>query len=159
MIGSAGGLQVGNYCALASGVTILTRDHHHRDAESIPWGDARIVKPVVIGDYVWIGKNASILPGVTIGEGAIIGFGAVVAKDVPRRAIVVGNPGQVVKYRDQEAFEALKNAGAVRSPNSRCERLWIPEQMRRKYRELLQEIGFDVDSGAEWFESERSELL
>ena len=51
---------------------------------------------------MWIGSRAIILPGVTIGTGAIIGAGAVVAKDVPAYAIAVGNPARVVKYRFEQ---------------------------------------------------------
>lgn len=56
-------------------------------------------KPVVIGDDVWIGARAIILPGVHIGSGAIVGAGAVVTKDVPEFAIVAGNPARVIKQR------------------------------------------------------------
>lgn len=147
-----GGLQIGNCCALASHATVLTVDHHHRGAESIPWGEARIVKPVVIEDYVWIGMNASILPGVTIGEGAIVGLGAVVPKDVSSRAIVVGNPAKVVGYRDEEEYSTLKSKGAVKAASSRCGHLWTPPEMLEKYHDLLQEVGYDVDSGQENFD-------
>ena len=154
-IDAIGGLQLGNCCALASHTTILTLDHHHRKSESIPWGKARIVKPVVIKDYVWIGMNASILPGVTIGEGAIVGLGTVVSKDVPPRAIVVGNPAKVVGYRDEVEYNTLKARGAVRAPSVHCTQLWIPPEMREKHHDLLQEVGYDVDSGREYFECER----
>ena len=53
--------------------------------------------PIKIGDKVWIGFNAIILKGVTIGEGAIVGAGAVVTKDVPPYTVVAGNPAKVVK--------------------------------------------------------------
>lgn len=55
--------------------------------------------PVVIGDDVWIGARAIILPGVHVGKGAIVGAGAVVSKDVPEYAIVAGNPARIVKQR------------------------------------------------------------
>ncbi len=57
---------------------------------------------VVIGNDVWIGANAIILPGVNIGDGAVIGAGTVVTKDVPPYAIVGGNPARVIKYRFDE---------------------------------------------------------
>ena len=53
--------------------------------------------PVVIGDNVWIGGNAVILRGVTIGEGAVIGAGSVVSRDIPPRVIAVGNPCRVLR--------------------------------------------------------------
>lgn len=142
-IDATGGLQLGDCCALAPHTTILTLDHHYRGAESIPYGDARILKPVVFGDCVWIGRNASILPGVTIGEGAIVGLGAVVAKDVPPCAVVVGNPARIVKYRNTTKYYSLKNRGSLRyatPPTS----FWIPAEMRHKYGALLTEIGYDA---------------
>lgn len=64
--------------------------------------------PIVVGNDVWIGRRAMILSGVEIGDGAIIGAGAVVAKNVPPFAVVVGNPGKVVKYRfDADDIELL----------------------------------------------------
>ena len=59
-----------------------------------------ISKPVKIGDRVWIGIAATILPGVTIGENSIVAAGAVVTKDVPPNTIVAGNPAKVVKKLD-----------------------------------------------------------
>lgn len=63
-----------------------------------PWGEERRGDMVIGGD-VWIGTEAMILPGVTIGAGAIIGARAVVTRDVPPYAIVVGNPAKIVKMR------------------------------------------------------------
>lgn len=60
-------------------------------------------KPVVIGNDVWIGIRTIIMPGVTIGNGVIIGAGAVVTKDVPDYAVVAGVPAKVVKYRKNDS--------------------------------------------------------
>lgn len=57
---------------------------------------------IIIKDDVWIGHKAFILPGVTIGQGAIVGACATVTKDVPPYAIVAGNPARIVKYRFSE---------------------------------------------------------
>ena len=54
---------------------------------------------IIIGHDVWIGRGATIMSGVKIGNGAVIGAQAVVAKDVPPYAVVVGNPGKVIRYR------------------------------------------------------------
>ena len=54
-------------------------------------------KPIVIGDYVWIATNALILPGVTLGRGAVVAAGAVVLKDVPPLGIVAGNPARLLE--------------------------------------------------------------
>jgi len=61
--------------------------------------DIEVKGPMIIGNDVWIGANALILPGVTIGHGAIIGAGSIVTKSVPPYAIVSGNPAEIVKYR------------------------------------------------------------
>ena len=62
----------------------------------------------IIGNDVWIGENATILPGVHIGDGAIIGANSVVAKDIDPYSIAVGNPCRVVKKRfDDETIEKL----------------------------------------------------
>ena len=59
-----------------------------------------VTKPIVINDQVWIAAKATILPGVTVGEGVIVGACSVVSKDVPPWSIVVGNPAEVVKKRE-----------------------------------------------------------
>ena len=62
-------------------------------------GHARVTvqKPIVVGDHVWIGMNAIILPGVTIGRGAVIAAGAVVSKDVPPMTVVGGVPAKPLR--------------------------------------------------------------
>jgi maltose O-acetyltransferase len=139
-ISAIGGFVLGNYCALAANTTVITTDHRFRGAESIPWGEARAVKPVVIEDYGWIGMNVSILPGVRIGEGAVVGMGAVISKDVPPKAIIVGNPAQVVGYRDAAAFENHKRANAVKPPSQHCCRLIVEEATWERFGYLLQDF-------------------
>ena len=56
----------------------------------------------VIGNDVWIGQNVTIMPGVKVGDGCIIGTNAVVAKDIPPYSIAVGNPARVIKRRFEE---------------------------------------------------------
>ena len=89
---------------------ILTSNHDY-EGEEIPYDSMDIVKDVRIGDFVWIGNRVIILPGVTIGEGAIIQAGAVVVSDIPACAIAGGNPAKVFKYRDKEHFNRLKEEG------------------------------------------------
>ena len=55
-------------------------------------------EPITIGDNVWLGGHCVVLPGVTIGNNAIIGAGSVVTKDVPDNAVVAGNPARIIKY-------------------------------------------------------------
>jgi maltose O-acetyltransferase len=67
---------------------------------------------VIIGRNVWIGMNVNIIPGVTIGDGAIIGLATVVTNDVPARASVGGQAFRILGYRDEKEYEALDAAGA-----------------------------------------------
>ncbi|RFM33660.1 acyltransferase [Chitinophaga silvisoli] len=97
-----GPLKIGDNVMMGPEVIILTRNHKFDDL-SIPMNMEKgtVVKPVEIGDDVWIGTRAIILPGVKIGSGAIIGAGAIVTKNVPDYAIVGGNPAKIIKYRNQ----------------------------------------------------------
>lgn len=81
-------------------VIILTRNHRF-DRVDIPMNQQKgsLVKKVVINEDVWIGARVTILPGVTVGKGAILAAGAVVTKDVPDFAIVGGNPAKLIKMR------------------------------------------------------------
>lgn len=108
LIDGAGGVVVGEGSIVAPGVTIYSRTHNFdENLTALPFDNVMLVAPVSVGRYVWIRAQVTILPGVHIGDGAIIGAGSVVSKDVPAGAIVVGNPGRVVRYRDMETFERL----------------------------------------------------
>jgi maltose O-acetyltransferase len=96
-----GGVKIGSYVLMGPDVKIYTRNHNMQDI-SIPMrsqGDSLL--PVTIGDDVWMACNVVILPGVKIGSHAVIGAGAIVVKDVPEYAVVVGNPARIVKFRNQ----------------------------------------------------------
>ena len=108
LIECSGGVEIGKYFHTGCYLTIFSTNHDYNSNEYIPYGKTSIVKPVVIGDFVWCGANVTIVPGVTIGEGAIIGAGSVVTKNVPRGAVVGGNPARILKYRDLEIFNKLK---------------------------------------------------
>lgn len=79
--------------------SLIEKYGHHIDNHLYEDSKIRDNRPVVIGHDVWIGANACILPGVTIGDGAIIAAGAVVNKDVEPYAIVGGVPAKLIKYR------------------------------------------------------------
>lgn len=102
-------LSIGSYVVLGWNVTIADTDFHpigpaERIADAIacsPLGQGRprpqlVRRPVVIEDDVWIGPNATILKGVHVGSGAFIEAGALITRDVPSRARVLGNPARVV---------------------------------------------------------------
>lgn len=91
---------IGDHVLMGPDVMIFTTNHVHSRTD-IPIGDQGMTKPekVTIGNDVWIGARAIILPGVTIGNGVIIAAGAVVAQDVPDYAIVGGVPARILKMR------------------------------------------------------------
>lgn len=88
-IWALGGVTIGDDTLIASHVAITSLTH---DPRAELFSASQQTRPVVIGRNVWIGTHAVILPGVTIGDGAIIGAGAVVTRDVASRAVVVGVP-------------------------------------------------------------------
>lgn len=94
----AGGVQIGNRTMIASHSTITSVTHDYEKADMFK---TVVLKPVCIGQDVWIGSHAVIMPGITIGDGAVIGAGSVVTKDVPAQAIVFGIPARLVRFRPQ----------------------------------------------------------
>ncbi len=91
---SSGGLYIGNHVDIASEVMIWTSEHDVQDPEMNP-----IEQAVTIEDYVFIGPRAIILPGVTIGRGAVVAAGAVVTKSVEPDTIVAGVPAKPISKR------------------------------------------------------------
>ncbi len=88
---------IGSHVNLAQGITVTALNHNFEDTTRRIDEQGISTKPVVIGDDVWIGANAVILPGVTIGRHAVVAAGAVVSKDVPDYCIVAGVPAKVIK--------------------------------------------------------------
>lgn len=95
-----GKVSIGDNVMMGPEVWIYTRNHKHSDVD-IPMKEQgfETEKPVSIGNDIWIGSRVTILPGVNVGDGAIIGTGSVVTKDVPPYTIVGGNPAKVLKSR------------------------------------------------------------
>ena len=95
-----GPVTIGSDVMMGPEVVIYTKGHCHdrTDITMIEQGDDE-TKPVTIGNDVWIGRRVMIMPGVTIGNGCIIGAGAVVTKDIPDFSVAVGVPAVVVKSR------------------------------------------------------------
>ena len=92
-------IDVGDECIFADWIYVCDFDHVYSDP-TVPIRRQGIAKsPVRIGRDCWIGEKATILRGVTVGEGSVIGAQTVVNRDVPPRSVVVGNPGRVVKRR------------------------------------------------------------
>lgn len=120
-------LIIGKFCALATDVKfIMNGANHRRDGASTypfpifgeDWGehmnlalDVPSPGDTVVGDDVWIGRGAIIMPGVNIGSGSIIATGSVVTKDVPPYSVVGGNPAKLIKQRFSDTeIEQLLNA-------------------------------------------------
>ncbi|WP_042147819.1 sugar O-acetyltransferase [Paucisalibacillus sp. EB02] len=91
-----GGITVGNGSMIGMNVTIATLNH----GLPLETRNTTSPSPVVIGENVWIGSNATILPGVTIGDNSVVAAGAVVTKDVPENTVVAGVPAKVIKKVD-----------------------------------------------------------
>lgn len=93
------GIKIGSFVSLAGNVSIMTNRNNYSDWQKPMCLQGDAGAPVEICDDVWIGVNAVILSGVTVGRGAIIGSSAVVTKDVEAYAIVGGVPARTIKYR------------------------------------------------------------
>ena len=91
-------LTIGQQCGIGPGCYLTDHDHG-LDLALPPLGQPMVSQPTKIGDRVWIGANVTILKGVTVGDDAVVGAGSVVTKDIPEKAIAVGNPAKVIKYR------------------------------------------------------------
>lgn len=108
---SGGSLRIGRFCSIAHGVEIIMYggDHHPQSPTTFPLdGHRPIRRPdesgarsfrVNIGNDVWLGHGCTIMPDITIGDGAIVGARAVVTSDVEPYAIVAGNPARVIRKR------------------------------------------------------------
>ncbi|WP_300506789.1 CatB-related O-acetyltransferase [uncultured Duncaniella sp.] len=116
-------LIIGKFCQIASGVNFIMNGANHQmnAASTYPFyimgweqgtpshEDLPLKGDTVVGNDVWIGQNATILPGVHIGDGAIIGLNSVVSKDVEPYTIVAGNPAQFIRKRfDDELIGLLQ---------------------------------------------------
>lgn len=95
ILSASGGIEFGDGVQVAPGVRIATINHDFNARHSIyTYGK------VIIKKNAWIGMNVTICPGVTIGEYAVIGAGAVVTRDIPDYAVAVGSPARVIKTLD-----------------------------------------------------------
>ena len=107
------GISIGDDVIISWGVTIVDHDSHaldwdRRQDDVAQWKrgqkqwDSVAIAPVTIGSKAWIGFGVSVLKGVTVGEGAVLGACAVVTRDVPPYSVVAGNPARVVRRLKQE---------------------------------------------------------
>ena len=92
-----GPVTIGNHVNLAQGITVTALNHNFSETDKCIDEQGVSTLPIVISDDVWIGANAVILPGVTIGSRSVVAAGAVVTKDVPNGCIVAGIPAKIIK--------------------------------------------------------------
>ncbi len=102
-------ITLGDFVAVGPNVQFITDTHPLRPEDrllpaepgsQLPFKVVNLAHPITVEDYAWIGAGAIILPGVTIGAGAMVAAGAVVTKDVPPRMVVAGNPARVIRSVD-----------------------------------------------------------
>lgn len=91
-------ITIGNNCAITNGVRIFT--HGGARVARMKYPDFDVFGKVIIGDWVYIGTNSLIMPGVTIGDGSLIAAGSVVTKSVPSGVVIGGNPARILSTVD-----------------------------------------------------------
>lgn len=94
-----GGLRIGKGVRIAANTVIVAQNHRFETIDVPIWKQGAICKGIVIEDNVWIGANATVLDGVHIGSGAVVGAGAVVSRDVKANIVVVGIPAKEIRKR------------------------------------------------------------
>jgi chloramphenicol O-acetyltransferase type B len=109
-ITGGGEVRIGDNFHSGSECVIMTQNHNYL-GEELPYDSTYLVAPVTICDNVWLGRRVMVMPGVTIGEGAIIQAGSVVVGDIPACSIAGGHPARVFKMRDRDHYDRLKAAG------------------------------------------------
>lgn len=132
--------RLGGFCSVSWSATIGATPHNHALLTTHAFHyiksfgfvdhDKRIVLPTTVGNDVWVGANAVIMPGLKIGDGAVIGAGAVVTKDVPPYAIVAGVPAKILKFRFEK--DVVKELLEIRWWDWEIKRLKLKIDLFRK---------------------------
>lgn len=103
MITTTGGVNIGDRALIGYGSKILSGNHTIPKGRGRVFGAGHILSPVMIGQDTWLGANVVVLPGVSIGEGAIVAAGAIVTKSIPPFTIAAGVPARVIREREDQA--------------------------------------------------------
>jgi len=122
-----GGITLGECSIVGPHVTVLTSNHnyHEKHTTLLPFDNIMIKKTVIIGNYCWIGRGVTILPGVSIGKACVVGAGSVVSKNVDDYTVVGGNPASCIRQRNHKLIDKLISSG-------RCVANWQVNQNHRK---------------------------
>lgn len=92
-------ITIGDNVLIGPGVIINSGMHRYKDKNKLIRDQGHEIKPIIIGNDVWIGANAVIMPGVFIGDGSVIGAGAIVTRSIPSYSVAVGIPARIIKER------------------------------------------------------------
>lgn len=152
MGGEGAKLKIGSFCSIADEVVIFLGGNHRPDwVTTYPFnwvfkefdnikGHPATKGNVVIGNDVWVGRGACILSGITIGDGAVIGANTVVTKSVDPFAVVVGNPGKMVKKRFSD--EIVKKLLSIQWWNWDIQKIkeHIPLMLDNDIEKFIQEV-------------------
>jgi len=95
-----GNVNIGKYCLISMHTCIASSNHTIPDKDRLIKNEPDLPLPVTIHEDVWIGANCTILGGVNIGKGVVIGAGSVVNMDIPEYAVAIGNPIRIIRYRE-----------------------------------------------------------
>ena len=131
-------ITIGEHVEITSGVVFITHDGGAwslRDFDD-KYKNLDVFGPIKLGNNVFIGNNAIILPGVTIGENSVIGAGSVVTKSIPANSVAAGNPCRVIRTLEEYGERSVAKAGALNTKSL------SKEQKRKKIEE----------QHPEWFE-------
>lgn len=92
-------ISIGENVLIGPGVIINSGMHHYENPDILIRNQGHKIRPINIGNDVWIGANSVIMPGVTIGDGCVIGAGTIVTKSLPAFSVATGVPAKIIKYR------------------------------------------------------------
>lgn len=112
-IHASGTVKISRGVVIGPELRIYSVNHRFRNAESIPYDNVNIKKPVIIEENVWIGGGVTITPGTIIGEGSIVGAGAVVSGTIEKMSIIVGNPAKSISKRNEADYYNLKKEDKI----------------------------------------------
>ena len=112
-----GGISIDEGTILSRNICLHSGNHDFKSLDYLPYNNQYDQKKITIGKGVWIGQNVNVLPGISIGDGAIIGMGTTVSKNINAGEIVVGQSQRIVGTRDNLAIAALIKSNSYFATN------------------------------------------